>query len=55
MSTRAILRILADEKTISARVVEALRPAGYDVVSVKAQPQGSVTPMSYGLATRNND
>ena len=34
MSTRASLRILADEN-ISGRVVEALRSAGYDVLSVK--------------------
>ena len=51
MSTRASLRILADED-IGARVVEALRSAGYDVVSAKNSSQGSVTPMSYGLPTR---
>jgi hypothetical protein len=54
MSTRASLRILADEN-IGGRVVEALRSAGYDVISVKEQFPGSVTPMSYGLPTRNND
>ena len=39
MSTRASLRILADED-IGARVVEALRSAEYDVVSVKEQFPG---------------
>ncbi|PSR21776.1 MAG: hypothetical protein C7B45_09315 [Sulfobacillus acidophilus] len=39
MSIRTSLRILADEN-IGARVVEALRSAGYDVVSVKEQFPG---------------
>lgn len=54
MSTRASLRILADEN-IGGRVVQALRSAGYDVVSVKEQFPGSVTSMSYGLLRTNND
>jgi hypothetical protein len=53
MLTRASLRILADEN-IGGRVVAALRPTGYDVVSENSS-RGSVTPMSDGLPTRNTD